>query len=42
MFNIDEDEYSKLIADLYNTIKRLRQVWFRKTRKILDEFDNLD
>ena len=39
-FNIDEDEYSKLIADLYGTIKRLRQVWLQKTRKKVDEFDN--
>lgn len=32
VFNIDEDEYSKLIADLYNHIKQLRQIWFHKTR----------
>lgn len=32
-FNIDEDEYSKLIADLYGTIKRLRQVWLQKHGK---------
>ena len=39
-FNIDEDEYSKLIADLYSTIKRLRQVWLQKTRKKMDEFND--
>ncbi len=33
IFNIDEDEYSKLIANLYNIIKKLRQVWFQKCRK---------
>lgn len=32
-FNIDEDEYSKLIADLYSIIKQLKQVWFQKTQK---------
>ena len=32
-FNIDEDEYSKLIADLYNLIKSLREIWFKKKRK---------
>lgn len=33
-FNIDEDEYSKLITDLYNTIKELRQIWAKKTNKL--------
>lgn len=32
-FNIDEDVYSKLITDLYDVIKKLRQVWFQKTQK---------
>lgn len=42
VFNIDEDEYSKLIADLYTIIKRLRTVWFQKTREKLDEFNHFD
>ena len=33
-FNIDEDEYTKLITELYNIIKMLRKVWFQKTHKI--------
>lgn len=32
-FNIDEDEYSKLITDLYNKIKQLRQIFNAKRRK---------
>lgn len=32
-FNIDEDEYSKLIADLYNLIKSLRKIWFDRKHK---------
>ena len=32
-FNIDEDEYSKLITDLYNALKILRRVWLNKTNK---------
>lgn len=33
-FNIDEDEYSKLIADLYNEIKKLRQISIINKKKI--------
>lgn len=33
VFNIDEDKYSKLINDLYDLIKKLRQVWYNKTHK---------
>ncbi len=32
-FNIDEDAYTKLIIDLYNTIKLLRQIWIAKKKK---------
>lgn len=32
-FNIDEDEYSKLITNLYNVIKSLRQIWIEKRHK---------
>lgn len=32
-FNIDEDEYSKLITNLYDVIKSLRQIWIRKRQK---------
>lgn len=32
-FNIDEDEYSKLIMDLYDVIKTLRQLWIAKKQK---------
>lgn len=32
-FNIDEDEYSKLITDLYNMIKVLRQIYIVQKRK---------
>ncbi len=32
-FNIDEDEYTRLIMDLYNTVKLLRQIWMKKKRK---------
>lgn len=32
-FNIDEEEYSKLITNLYQSIKKLRQVWFQRTNK---------
>lgn len=32
-FNIDEDAYTKLIVDLYNTIKILRQIWILKKQK---------
>lgn len=32
-FNIDEEAYTKLIVDLYNTIKRLRQIWITKKQK---------
>lgn len=33
VFNIDEDKYSKLITDLYEVIKKLRQIWYNKTHK---------
>lgn len=32
-FNIDEDAYTRLIIDLYNTIKLLRQIWMKKKQK---------
>ena len=32
-FNIDEDEYIRLIRELYNTIKNLRQIWVTKKQK---------
>ena len=32
-FNIDDDEYTKLITDLYNLIKKLRQIWITKKNK---------
>jgi len=32
-FNIDEDEYSRLISELYILIKKLKLVWFEKTHK---------
>lgn len=32
-FNIDEDEYSKLIMDLYQVIKKLRQLWMPQEQK---------
>lgn len=32
-FNIDEDEYSKLIRNLYDVIKSLRQIWITKKHK---------
>ena len=32
-FNIDEDEYSGLIAELYQVIKKLRQFWIAKKQK---------
>lgn len=32
-FNIDEDEYSKLIMDLYYVLKTLRQLWIAKKQK---------
>lgn len=32
-FNIDEDVYSRLVTDLYNEIKKLRQIWFYKNHK---------
>lgn len=33
VFNIDEDEYSRLITDLYNKIRELRQIWIAKKHK---------
>lgn len=33
MFNIDEEGYSLLITDLYNTIKQLRQIFIEKRNK---------
>lgn len=32
-FNIDEYEYSRLITELYNVIKKLRNEWYKKTKK---------
>lgn len=32
-FNIDDEEYSRLITELYNSIKKLRNIWFKKTHK---------
>ena len=32
-FNIDEDEYSKLINELYNIVKALRTIWIRNKQK---------
>ncbi len=37
-FNIDEEEYAKLIADLYAILKKLRQIWRSKHHK---EWTNL-
>lgn len=32
-FNIDEEEYARLITDLYQTIKKLRQIWMNQRQK---------
>lgn len=34
IFNIDEDKYSELINSLYNTIKKLRQLFIQKERRV--------
>ena len=33
IFNLDEDEYANLIASLYNLIRKLRVIYFRKKKK---------
>lgn len=34
LFNIDEEQYSKLITDVYNTVKLLREVFVKYNKKI--------
>ena len=33
-FNIDEDEYARLITELYNIIKKIREIWAKAGKKL--------